>query len=796
MKKLTIIVLMFVLLGHIAQAQAFKFSPEAADLYQNGMNALRMRKLTVARELFKELIEKHPEDIHTSMARRQMASVMREMQEYDEAISILNEMISNEKSEDNLRYARAELIDILFELQRFRQGIELLEAWRKENPEDIQLSRNLAKFYLQTGRKDEAWLMLESVMEKSASPAAFKDLLNLALVSGEIETLLESLASKRTRFRSNDYADYVSDCYLALNRKDKAIEALQEVDDLERFYNIQTKLADLLISTEKYEEAFNVLTMSSRIMPGEWSVIKKMGHCRFMQGKRDEAMAIWRKPLELPFMQRQTFYVDLASVLIEHQLYEEALEVYAEARTVLQQRTMFSEEVASVLDALGRSDEALEEYLQVMVAGIYRTEIFERLYEAYKKGFALEDRLKALENSTKSPAISQALLEFLFRKADISVIDEILQIVTRNAGRFDEVFYERLNQEALLSPTQFHFSLTQKMISARKNSSLALRLADLILEMGPMDEKWVEEAFSSAKTVAVEKHTADAELKAQLLVHLAEYSLNNLFSIDKAHALTDEILQTPLAKAAESKALDAAILKARMLIYQEKFIEAASLLDETENLISRANENIFAINPISKSEFLAQVLLERARLHAHQSDPQKALESLKNIVETLTESDWTNEALELANFIVRRSIGNFEMLQRALKSERLTYQSDFRGAVKELEKAMTTTASATELLTEMEAEVIELQKHFLPAADVIKTIEAFAAKHQQHFKTADLFELKWKLLKREGAPKAEITEQLQTFVDLFPNDLRSGRFKKILSMQTESSSDNKQEGKQ
>ncbi len=795
MKKLMLLILMLVLLAHTAQAQAFKFSPEAADLYQNGMNALRMRKLTVARGLFQELIEKHPEDIHTSMARRQMASVMRDMQEFDEAISILNEIINSEKSEENLRYARAELLDILFELQRFRQGIELLEAWRQKNPEDIQLSRNLAKFYLQTGRKDEAWLMLESVMEKSASPAAFKDLLNLALVSGEIETLLQSLERRRTRYRSNDYADYVSDCYLALNRKDKAIEALQELDNIETFYNIQTKLADLLISTGKFEEAFNVLTMSARIMPGEWSVIKKMGHCRFMQGKKDEAMAIWRKPLDLPFMQRQTFYVDLATVLIEHLLYEDALKVYAEARQALQQRTMFSEEVASVLDALGRSDEALEEYLQVMVEGIYRAEIFERLYEAYKKGFALEARLQTLHKSTKSPAISQALLEFLFRKAEIVVIDEILQIITEGAGRFDEVFYERLNQEALLSPTQFHFSLTEKMIKARAGSSLALRLADLLLEMGPMDEKWVEQAFSSAKATAIQKQIADADLKAKLLINLARYSLENLYSIDKAQALTDEVLQTTLAKAAESRALDAAILKARMLIYQEKFAEAASLLDETENLISSANENIFAINPISKSEYLAQVILERARLHAHQNDMQKALESLKSIVETLTESDWTNDALELANFIIRRSIGNFEMLSRALRSERLVYQSDFRGAVKELEKAIATTASATELISEMEAEIIELQKHFLPATDIIKSIDSFAAKHQQHFKTADLLEIKWKLLKRENASPEQITEHLQTFVDNFPNDLRTGRFKKILSLQAEAFNKQKQEEK-
>jgi hypothetical protein len=35
-------------------------------------------------------------------------------------------------------------------------------------------------------------------------------------------------------------------------------------------------------------------------------------------------------------------------------------------------------------------------------------------------------------------------------------------------------------------------------------------------------------------------------------------------------------------------------------------------------------------------------------------------------------------------------------------------------------------------------------------------------------------------MKRKSASQAEIREHLQTFIDNFPSDLRSGRFKKIL----------------
>lgn len=788
MKKIRYALLLILLITLSATAQQpVQFLPEAAELYQNGMNAMRLRRLTVAREQFQELADKFPEDVHASLARRQLVSILRDLKEYETAISMLQKIMKEDISEDNREFAREELLDLLYELQRFKQGVELLEELRREKPEDFMINRQLAKFYLQTGRKDEAWLLLESMMERPGAAEAFKDLLELAVKSGEIEKLLQALEARQSRYRSHDFADFSADCYIALGRKDKAIEVLKSVENLKDHLILQRKLADLLIDTGDYEEAFNTLSLGLHIVPGDWSIIKKMGHCRFMQKRTEEAIEVWRRPLSLPFMQRRDFYQDLTTVLIEHQMNDEALKTFYEARKAMNQQTMFSEEVATILEAMGRKNEAIEEYIQVFSEGIFRPEVFERLYKAFLDGFALEKRLKEmLEGSRQNYAIMQALLELHFRKADKGKIKEVIDIVSNAVGALDEVFYERINQEALLSPADFHFEVAEAMIEARQSSTLALRLSMLLLEMGTLDERWEKEAYLLAGKTASAEAVADADLKAQLLLELADFSFERLHDIKAAAGYLEGILQTDLNRAVPERSLMAAIMQARLFTVSEKFSQSVEILDQTEKKLTSGEDDIFNPDPVSESETLAAIVLERAYMQVHSGEYQKALEELKKLVETMTESEWANDALELANFIMRRSIADFSLIKKTLKAERLKYQKKYSESVSLLEETIRENASATSLITEIQAEIIMLKSNYLESSEVISEIDQFSAANEGHFKVADLWELKWKLMKQQKRSSAEINEHLQTFIDHFPSDLRSGRFrKKIASLPAE-----------
>ncbi|MDD3148431.1 MAG: hypothetical protein PHD82_14150 [Candidatus Riflebacteria bacterium] len=766
-----------------AEAQRMSYSPEAADLYQNAMGALRMRRLNLARQQLKDVIEKFPDDIHATIARRQLAAIMRDQKEYEQAIELLNEMITSEQSEDNIRMAREELLNILYELQRFRQGIELIEEWRKAQPNDIQLARNLAKFYLQAGRKDEAWLLLEKLVETGTAPEAFNELLDLAVRSAEVEKLLQTLESRRSRYRSNVFAEYASDCYLALGRKDKAIDVIMEVSDLPNHLKLLRKLADLQIETGEFEKAVGTLELVLRILPDDWGTLRKMGHCKFVQGKKKEAVDTWRLPLNRPYMPAREFFTEFTSVLIEHQLYDEALKAFEEARTLLQNVTLFSEEKATVLDAIGKRQEALEEYLHVLVAGIYKPEIFEKLYDARVAGFNFETRLLQLRSEGHNPAIMQALLEFYFRRADLNDIEKIDAIIGDSAGGFDYAFYDRLKQEALLIPTEFHFDVAEKVMKSRSESSLELMLADLLLRMAPHDESWQQRAYAAAAAISQKPGVADAEIKATLLLDLARFALEQRHDLTEAHGFADGILQSDLLRAVPVQATFAALLKARLLILEEKFAAAESLLTELGKKLQNPDFEALDMGIAVRQDHISLLQLESARLAMHQGDYQKALSELKKIVEETSEGDYVNDALEMALYITRRSIGDFDLLKRSLKAERLKLSGRHTEAAAELTEAIKKNASATALISEMQADLLLLrQRNSSDTVELIKDIESYAKENPENYKTADLLEVRLRMLLKQPAPAAEIRESLQSFVESFPSDLRSGRYRKILAV--------------
>ena len=84
------------------------------------------------------------------------------------------------------------------------------------------------------------------------------------------------------KYRQSDYVDFVSDCYLALGRKDKAIEALKETPDYKRQSNILRKLADIQISDNKTDDAVETLEVLCELFQYDSQSIKKLGHCYFV----------------------------------------------------------------------------------------------------------------------------------------------------------------------------------------------------------------------------------------------------------------------------------------------------------------------------------------------------------------------------------------------------------------------------------------------------------------------------------------------------------------------------------
>ena len=755
------------------------YSSEATQLYNEAVMAYRTRHFNLAKQCFYKLIEQYPDDRMADIARSNLAGLLKDLKEYDKAIEIYKEIIEKADNNGDIDSAKLQLVDVLYTVHRYREGIELLEDWVKKEPQNAGLARKLAQFYLQSGNKDEAWLLLERFVEKGEKKA-FDDLLDLAIRSGEVDKLLSSLDSHRNRLKSSVYYTYLADCYLALGRKDKAIQALKDNKDYEKDVSILKKLSDIQISANLLDDAIVTLEKLVSYLPSDWQSLRKLGHCYFAKGNKQKALEVWKRPLKRRYGTSQELYINYTNVLIEHQLLEEALEAFDEARTSMYQNTMFAEEKAAVLEALGREKEAMEENLNVLSDGIYKPEIFEKLYKAKIDGFSLENRLNSLNKDNYNQAIVQSLIELYFRKAQIADIDKMVALIdNQSAIFFDDLFYDRLRQEALLVPEEFHFSLMKRMMEARKDSALELKLAALMLKMPDYNEKWQKDAYEYAKRTAESKTMADSELKYELFLKLAEFAFEYKKSPKEADSYLSMMINSTVIAPSKKKIIEAKLMSAMLNTYMSDFPKSEEILEKVGSIID-GNSIRGGLTRLEQEEYLMQQKVESARLKAHMGQYQEALDSLKDVIENHKEGDWVNDGLELALNITRYSIGDFSAINHKFKAERLAACGENKEALEEIDSALKALpASSTFLIADLEADKILLSegKNF---DDVSKSIMKFMMKYPDNMKNPDLVEYKINLMQHLNISQDKIDEEMRSFIANFPSDLRSGKYKHSL----------------
>ncbi len=810
-KKITIIVLCLLTLSFPFLADCETYSEEASKLYNDAyFGDSLFKNYKGAKQKFYKLIREYPDDIRADDARKELAKIHLSAKEYDKAIDMYKEIIAKSNNINNINNAKLKLSEIYYSTHRYREGIELLEEWLKSNEYILkkdEIACNLADFYLQTGNKDEAWLLLEKYMGRG-SKKAFQQLLDLAIKSGEIDRLLNSLQTYKNRFKAADYYTYISDCYLAIGRKDKAIQALKEYERFDKDVNILKKTADIEISDNKIEDAIKTLEKAIEYIPYDWQCLRKLGHCYYLIKNKEKAIEVWKRAFDKRFGKNQEQYMNYISVLIEHQLLEEALKACDEGRKTLGIQTMFAEERAAVLDALGREKEALDEYINLLAEGIFDPELFDKLYMAKSKDFSLEEKLIAMNKDNFNQATAQALIEFYFRKARIEDIDKIVKLVDNDSAIFfDDFFYDRIRQEALLVPEEFHFLLIKKMIDARKESALELKLASLILRMPEYCEKWQKEAYQYSKNTADSEVIADSDLKYELYFNLANFVFEYCKSPKEADSYLSKILKRNIIAPSIITIIKARLLRAKLQIYMSKFDEAEANLkyvsklmynkksDDKDTNISideilkkieeeASNENLDDFSELKiyeKIDYEMWYFLEKARLKAHKGEYQESLNNLKVIIENNIVSNYVNDGLELALDITSYSLGDFSAINHKLNAARLIACGENIKALKELDEAIKALpASSTSLISNLEADKILISDSNKNFDEITKSINEFILKYPDSLRKADLEEYKIKLMQRLDKSQNSIEEEMKSFIANYPNDLRSGKYKLCL----------------
>lgn len=731
-------------------------------LFHEALSDYGMRRLKPAREKLDLFIKRAPKSRYNSRARFELARINIDDRNYDAGIEILTALAETTPVDYQIRMARELLIKTLTELQRFKVAIDLLEKWWKANNNDLPLGRQLAACYMQAGRADEGRFLLESLLERTADREVFNDLLKIATRSGGLESLLNSIESRRVRFRTADYLEFSTSCLLALKRDEQAAKTLREAPETKDTPLLLQRLAKLDLDAGRFDLALASYQRLSQLGGSDWENIKAIGHCLFLLKRTPEAIAVWKKPVQTMGFAPMETWSQFTDVLIEHKLYEEALQAFAEARKALGNPGQFAEERAGVLQVLGRKDEALEEYLTALALGMFKPDIFDKLYESRSASFDLTARLqRRLTEMPGALSLQKALLEVWFRSADPARIPEILGIGTPGS-QFDDILAERIAQALAGFPSPFVRELMIAAIARQRASTLSFKLALQLLDWPDPSAAEIGQTRREAEQTAAIDPPPDAVLKATLQNKLARFLFERQHDLAAARVLCQSVLSLPQGLPITEARLESNLLMMRLATIAGDFPTAERCLADARPLIATGSEDA------------ARALVEEAWLLTHKADLQNALLKLKDLTEQHPDSLWLNDGLELALFLTMNSIGSLEPVTKFLAAERLAAAGSLTAALSELEQ-LETVASSTPLGLEAKARRLLLSESVATAATLLPLVDAFVGFHPNHHAVPDLLLLKWHLLKQQGAGRDAISDLLKDFLDRFPGDLRARR---------------------
>ncbi|MBF0499092.1 MAG: hypothetical protein HQM09_03070, partial [Candidatus Riflebacteria bacterium] len=267
------------------------------QLFQDALSELSQRRLKSAREKLEKLIKEYPKHEIVTHATVDLAKILIDERSFDRAIELLIPIADRPIIDADVHNARIMLLKTLGDLQRFKQGIDLLEKWWKADSSNVDTGRNLAAFYLQSGRADEGRLLLEGLLERTADPEVFNDLLKLAVKSGGIDSLFNTIEGRKARYKSVDFLEFTVNCLIAMRQDASASQRLREAPETQDSISLLRKLARLDLDSNHPELALDSYKRVEQLGVRDWENIKAIGHCLFMLKRIPEAIRTWRLTL-------------------------------------------------------------------------------------------------------------------------------------------------------------------------------------------------------------------------------------------------------------------------------------------------------------------------------------------------------------------------------------------------------------------------------------------------------------------------------------------------------------------
>ncbi len=428
------------------------------------------------------------------------------------------------------------------------------------------------------------------------------------------------------------------------------LEQLHEQDPGTTIYF--DRLIDCMVNLKKFERAVTMIEDRMETVRSAGQLTIRKGEILHTMGQQNEALELWKKVIGNNRNNLQ-YYYQIGNLLTNRREYDDALNIYKQAREVFEDTSLFINEMASAHMQAGQFSQAMHEYFKLIRENPNQMNFVQQrllrmqdneLYEI--AAMEIEDHILEMDRSHPSFNQMHQLFTWLltetrqFRRAFIAARQYETNTDVLNYSLYSLASQFESNNEFELAAEAFRFyaNLDNRSIKNqakdRKSQvyqNWASYLGDHNLEDLNQRTQLYQKSYDLAKELLDE--TPEYERSERVIVRLAELSLDVFTDMDKANQWVE------LLKSQNENENNAYLhyLSGRLHLFDLSYSEARQAL-------TRANRNSDDSNLAEKSRYFLSLT------DFFSGDIEFAELQLRSL-ERRKESYYANDALKLRVWI-------------------------------------------------------------------------------------------------------------------------------------------------
>lgn len=341
--------------------EADKGTPVSGELCQQiGSLYNRLNKIKEAREALTQCAALYPEHPAAYGMKMLLAQIYEREGKIEESAQVLKKMWESAPDENERLTARSLLLELYFRAKDMDAAKRVLEAGVKQSPDDISLSFRLVDVYEHLADYEKALALYEK-LEKTAYDAVFPKKLQILKKLGRLGEEEAKLKNELAKNKTVPKILRLAQVYAFDGKFADALVLLEKAaKDFPSDGNVSQRLASAYQQNKDYEKALQIYNALLAKNPGNVSYYKTVGEIHASAGRKNEAVAAWKKFFF--FNPKDAGSVmNVAAFLHDKAFYEEALQIYLEGRAGSGNNFLFAQQVAQIYRILMEKESALDE---------------------------------------------------------------------------------------------------------------------------------------------------------------------------------------------------------------------------------------------------------------------------------------------------------------------------------------------------------------------------------------------------------------------------------------------------